>query len=963
MRLTRYFSLFAILLAACVQFTFAAGVITLTPQSNQGSADAPVAFDVFLQSEDALSAYLLEFQFDGVSVGSAQFAYADAWASTPAPVDPVVGDFVDGQLVVQSSLIGANAGLSFADATQIGTLTVVPGGEGTLNAAVSFGNVFSQGLLQPEGSLLTLGDPVSVDIGGDITVLGDANGNGSLDIIDALLIRQFLAQLRDSVPQPELADINGNGGIDIIDALFIQQILAGLRADPNTQPAAMIAAYVPYQTSAMASLASTQPLVNTSLIGDANGDGALTKADAELIRAYLAGANVKLVNPTYADINLNGTIDIADALYISQIVNGLRADPNDPDSIFDLGLKDDWFVRPLQVPDNTLTIVFDAGSFDVGQQAVGRVTANVGASLLAAYDLVLTYDQTLLNAVSAAGGAATDFGNPTANLTTAGQILMNGLNINGQGGEVEFALITFDVLATSSPTTPVDISITSFVDNNFNNIDVNVASGIVNLQQVVVEPTAVPETPTATPVPPTNTPVPATNTPVPPTNTPVPPTATPETGGETPTATPVPPTNTPVPPTATPESATATPVAPTATPESATATPVPPTATPESATATPVAPTATPETATATPVPPTNTPVAPTATPESATATPVPPTATPETATATPVPATPTPETATPTPVPATATPQPTPEPEATATPTVIPTPIDITIAANEGLLLLSHDGVVLSRGFESGNEVEVENIPSQPIDLELIGASTLLSINVDGVIAPAELVIAGDGEGSLLESGQIVDLEPIVTGAGVEGYLILDRLGNVRAYGTAAFQGDTEFVRTIRFGGLLIEQAISNAVDLELVVDPANPSSNLGYYILSKEGALENFGAVPELPSLDSTAFGYTVAFDLLVSGGSVNGYRVLTEFGQVIEWTEAGGFVPVAPEVLRMFDREPLPVDFAEVDGAYYILNERGFLFGPSAVVADPESLADFIDNPGFFDMEAGVLNPVTE
>ncbi len=281
-----------------------------------------------------------------------------------------------------------------------------------------------------------------------------------------------------------------------------------------------------------------------------------------------------------------------------------------------------------------------------------------------------------------------------------------------------------------------------------------------------------------------------------------------------------------------------------------------------------------------------------------------------------------------------------------------------MTIAANEGLFLLSHDGVVLSRGFESGIEIEVDNIPTNPVDLELIGASTLLSINVNGVISPAELAIEGDGDGSLLESGEIIDLEPIITGAGIEGYLVLDRFGNVRAYGTAAFQGDTEYVRSIRFGGLRIEQAINNAVDLELVVDPANPTSNLGYYILSKEGPVERFGAVPELPAIDSAAFGNVVAFELLSTGASVTGYRVLTEFGQVIEWTEAGGFVPVAPEVLRMFDREPLPVDFVEVDGAYYILNERGFLFGPSAVISDPESLADFIDNPGFFDMEAGVL-----
>ncbi|MBZ0257855.1 hypothetical protein K8I31_17460 [bacterium] len=981
MRLTRYFTIFSILLAACVPVSFAAGVISLTPQSDQGSKDAPVAFDVYLQSEDALSAYLLEFQFDGVSVGSAEFTYADAWTSSPAPVNPVVGDFVDGQLVIQSSLIGANAGLSFTDATKIGTLSVVPSDEGTLNAAVSFGNAFTEGLLQPEGSALTLGDPVSVSVtAGPGGLIGDANGNDLLDIGDATVIRQFLAGLRGEgqVPRLDLADFNGNGIVDIGDATFIRQILAGLRENPHTSQS-IVAAYFPTQNKSYAALAAASDApVDLGILGDADGDGAITKADAAVVRSFLAGIIKSVPNPSMADINQNGKVDIGDASYILQVVEGTRFDPNDPNAPFDFVVQPDWYVNPLQISELQATIEFPAGPFDVGQQVEGRLLVNVGTNVLSGYDVDLVFDPSIITtAIPGAGakpGSSPEFTDVVAGQATQGTVSVNGSNFtsfDSPVGEVELAIITFTVQSIPAGTSQATVNLVvspqpkGFQDVNFLPIDVTAVPGALNLVSQVQEPTATPETPTSTPetatstpVPPTNTPVPPTNTPVPATNTPVAPTATPETA----TATPVPPTETPVEPTATPESATATPVEPTATPETATATPVAPTATPETATATPVpptntpvAPTATPETATETPVPATETPVEPTATPETATATPVAPTATPETGTATPVPATETP-------VVPTETPEPTPEPEATATPTVIPTPINVTIGPDNGLLLLSYDGVVLSRGYESGNVVEVDNIPSKPIDLELIGDSTLLTISVDGVISPADMAIAGEGEGSVLESGEILDLEPIVTGSGLEGYLVLDRLGNVRAYGTAAFQGDTEYVRSIRFGGIVIEQAISLAVDLELVVDPANPSSNLGYYILNREGDIENFGAVPELPAIDTAAFGNTVAFDLLVSGGTVNGYRVLTEFGQVIEWTESGGFVPVAPDVLRMFDRDPLPVDFVEVDGAYYILNERGYLFGPSAVISGPESLGDYVDNPGFFDMEAGVLGAAT-
>ncbi len=67
------------------------------------------------------------------------------------------------------------------------------------------------------------------------TILGDANDNGFLDIGDALMISQFLAQLIDEVRNAVNADMNQNGRIDIGDALYISQVLAELRPDPNEQ--------------------------------------------------------------------------------------------------------------------------------------------------------------------------------------------------------------------------------------------------------------------------------------------------------------------------------------------------------------------------------------------------------------------------------------------------------------------------------------------------------------------------------------------------------------------------------------------------------------------------------------------------------------------------------------------------------------------------------------------------------
>jgi hypothetical protein len=57
---------------------------------------------------------------------------------------------------------------------------------------------------------------------------GDVNGNGSVDIVDALLIAQYhVGQIPANFVVTN-ADVNCSGGIDIIDALFVARIYVGL---------------------------------------------------------------------------------------------------------------------------------------------------------------------------------------------------------------------------------------------------------------------------------------------------------------------------------------------------------------------------------------------------------------------------------------------------------------------------------------------------------------------------------------------------------------------------------------------------------------------------------------------------------------------------------------------------------------------------------------------------------------
>jgi hypothetical protein len=58
--------------------------------------------------------------------------------------------------------------------------------------------------------------------------LGDVNDDGSIDIVDALLIAQEYVGLNPSPFNTANADTNCDGGIDIVDALLVAQYYVGL---------------------------------------------------------------------------------------------------------------------------------------------------------------------------------------------------------------------------------------------------------------------------------------------------------------------------------------------------------------------------------------------------------------------------------------------------------------------------------------------------------------------------------------------------------------------------------------------------------------------------------------------------------------------------------------------------------------------------------------------------------------
>jgi hypothetical protein len=58
--------------------------------------------------------------------------------------------------------------------------------------------------------------------------LGDVNDDGSISIVDALLVAQYYVGLTPLVFLVERADVNCDGSVNIVDALRIAQYYVGL---------------------------------------------------------------------------------------------------------------------------------------------------------------------------------------------------------------------------------------------------------------------------------------------------------------------------------------------------------------------------------------------------------------------------------------------------------------------------------------------------------------------------------------------------------------------------------------------------------------------------------------------------------------------------------------------------------------------------------------------------------------
>ncbi|MBN2532507.1 MAG: hypothetical protein JXB88_06420 [Spirochaetales bacterium] len=90
------------------------------------------------------------------------------------------------------------------------------------NRAISAQEVAALGSVSPGETPVPSPDPTPAG------TLGDVNDDGSIDIVDALLIAQYYVGLDPANFVPGNADTNCDGNIDIVDALLVAQYYVGL---------------------------------------------------------------------------------------------------------------------------------------------------------------------------------------------------------------------------------------------------------------------------------------------------------------------------------------------------------------------------------------------------------------------------------------------------------------------------------------------------------------------------------------------------------------------------------------------------------------------------------------------------------------------------------------------------------------------------------------------------------------
>lgn len=152
-----------------------------------------------------------------------------------------------------------------------------------------------------------------VDAGVPPLLCGDANADGQLNATDSLAILHFVVGLAlPSGHESVAADVDLSGHITADDALLVLHAATGLPVSLHCVPFA-------YQQVPVSSAYERALTVVPKTCGDVDGDGELTRQDAEQILFIATGGDYDPL----ADLDRSGTVTASDALLALQQLEGV----------------------------------------------------------------------------------------------------------------------------------------------------------------------------------------------------------------------------------------------------------------------------------------------------------------------------------------------------------------------------------------------------------------------------------------------------------------------------------------------------------------------------------------------------------------------------------------------------------------------------------------------------------------
>jgi hypothetical protein len=148
--------------------------------------------------------------------------------------------------------------------------------------------------------------------GEEITIVdyGDVNGDGAIDIVDALMTAQHYVGMTVDPFIDNAADVNCDQDINIIDALLIAQFYVGLIPEFPLCNGTVTPIPTPGPTPD-----STPAGTPVTPGGDVNGDGTVNIIDCIMVMQYLEGL-ITDIDLGAADVNNDGVVDEDDATII-----------------------------------------------------------------------------------------------------------------------------------------------------------------------------------------------------------------------------------------------------------------------------------------------------------------------------------------------------------------------------------------------------------------------------------------------------------------------------------------------------------------------------------------------------------------------------------------------------------------------------------------------------------------------